>query len=244
MKKLMMLAAMLAMVLVAAAPAVAQTQTTEDVNLGACVQYLNQSADGDVIADNDSAQDVDQYQYAPGGEAQYSPGDDVGDVTVEDDEDPIIIIEDGPPFGNQGNSGLAEQIPVIIEGDEGDEVSDDDTTTVEGGAGGSQETDQYNEQTATATGPVLTAEQVQYCEQAIGDVVEAEAAEGEVVEAEDAAAAAAAASSGGSASAGASAGGSSSGAAQLPATGGFSLLTLGAGALLVTGGLVARRIVR
>jgi hypothetical protein len=50
-----------------------------------------------------------------------------------------------------------------------------------------------------------------------------------------------------SGSSGSSSGGSSSGGGTttvLPATGGASLLVLGAGALLVAGGLVARRIVR
>ena len=72
-----------------------------------------------------------------------------------------------------------------------------------------------------------------------GDVDEADA------EAAAAASAAASASAGASAGSGSGASaGSSSSAGELPATGGVSLLTLGAGALLVAGGLVARRIVR
>ena len=56
------------------------------------------------------------------------------------------------------------------------------------------------------------------------------------------------AKAGGSASAGGGGGGSASAASAaggaLPSTGGASLLALGAGALLVAGGLLARRIVR
>ena len=70
---------------------------------------------------------------------------------------------------------------------------------------------------------------------------------------DDAAAAAAAAAAAGEGSAAAaataaagsaSAASSASAAAELPETGGASLLALGAGALLVAGGLLARRIVR
>lgn len=49
---------------------------------------------------------------------------------------------------------------------------------------------------------------------------------------------------GGSTSGGGSDSSSASAAAELPATGGASLFALGAGALLVAGGLLARRIVR
>jgi LPXTG-motif cell wall-anchored protein len=51
-----------------------------------------------------------------------------------------------------------------------------------------------------------------------------------------------AAAAGGSAAGGSAAGGSAAGTSVLPDTGGASLFTLGAGALLVGGGLLARRI--
>ena len=71
-----------------------------------------------------------------------------------------------------------------------------------------------------------------------GDIVVGSVAAGTVVAGDDGSAAA-----GGSASA--AAGGSASAATEtLPETGGSSLLALGAGALLVAGGLLARRIVR
>ncbi len=58
------------------------------------------------------------------------------------------------------------------------------------------------------------------------------------------AAGAAGAAGGGAAAAAAAGAGGGGGGGQLPDTGGAALLTLGAGALLVAGGLLARRIVR
>ena len=82
-------------------------------------------------------------------------------------------------------------------------------------------------------------------EDAVGDVIIDE--NGTVIAYEDGSASASAAS-GGSASAaseGSAAAGSAAAATEtLPETGGASLLALGAGALLVAGGLLARRIVR
>ena len=57
-KKLILLGAMLAMALLVAAPAV-------------MAQTINQSNAGDVISANDATQEADQYQYAPGGDAQF-----------------------------------------------------------------------------------------------------------------------------------------------------------------------------
>jgi len=104
---------------------------------------------------------------------------------------------------------------------------------------------QYADQDA-AQYIVQNAALVQYCAQAVGDVTvdavaEEEAAAAAASGGEAAAAGGEAAAAGGEAAA---SGGSSSSSSSLPATGGISLLTLGAGALLVAGGLVARRIVR
>ncbi|HSL00647.1 MAG TPA: hypothetical protein VK869_09950 [Rubrobacteraceae bacterium] len=95
----------------------------------------------------------------------------------------------------------------------------------------------------------ITQEQVNAC---LGGVA---AGEDITVEGDDGTAAAAAAAggaaaggtaaAGGAAAGGAAAGGSAAAAGgALPETGGASLLALGAGALLVAGGLLARRIVR
>ncbi|HSK98807.1 MAG TPA: hypothetical protein VK869_00585, partial [Rubrobacteraceae bacterium] len=89
----------------------------------------------------------------------------------------------------------------------------------------------------------ITQEQVNAC-------LEGVAAGGDItVEGDDgtaaAAASASAAAAAGAAAGGAAAGGSAAAAGgALPETGGASLLALGAGALLVAGGLLARRIVR
>ena len=95
----------------------------------------------------------------------------------------------------------------------------------------------------------VSVEQVNACVEGVaaGDdiVVEDDMDHEDDAEAE---ASAEASASAGSSSGGSSSGGSSSGSAAssgtLPDTGGASLITLGAGALLVAGGLVARRIVR
>ena len=176
MKKLMMLAAMLAMVLVAAAPALAQDeeiigatdQSAESVQY--CLSFfddqdLEQNVSGD---ENETGAINNQQQYC--------------EQVIQNAQ-----ADDGSIAANLNDSEIAVDV-------------DED-----------------------------------------GDVDEADA------EAAAAASAAASASAGASAGSGSSAGssaGSSSSAGQLPATGGVSLLTLGAGALLVAGGLVARRIVR
>src|SRR5215204_2543570 len=80
MRKLMMLAAMVAMVLLlAAAPVMADTV----LRSGAVV---NQSNTGDQIAKNDADQDAtaSQYQYSPGGaggDVQFTAGNNLQDVS-------------------------------------------------------------------------------------------------------------------------------------------------------------------
>ena len=92
----------------------------------------------------------------------------------------------------------------------------------------------------------ITPELVNQCEQTIRQVTEAGKGEAKVGEAE--AKAGEGAGSGGGGGQPGSGGGSGGGARQLPATGGLSgmapLLGLGAGALLVTGGLLARKMIR
>lgn len=83
----------------------------------------------------------------------------------------------------------------------------------------------------------VSVETVQNCLQAGGDINVEQGATTTVTGAEESAAAAQYAE-GGAAAGGAAAGG------VLPETGGASLIALGAGALLVAGGLLARRIVR
>ena len=70
------------------------------------------------------------------------------------------------------------------------------------------------------------------------------AAGGDIVEGDDDGGDAEASAEASAEAGGESAGGEAASAGTLPDTGGASLITLGAGALLVAGGLVARRIVR
>ena len=80
MRKLMMLAAMVAMVMVlAAAPVMADTVLRS-------VAVVNQSNTGDQIAKNDADQDAtaSQYQYNPGGaggDVQFTAGNSLQDVS-------------------------------------------------------------------------------------------------------------------------------------------------------------------
>ena len=80
----MMLAAMLAMVLLVAAPAMAQT--TDDSIVEECAAVLNQINEGSQYAENTADQDLnqDQYQYNPGGaggDVQFTAGNNLQDVS-------------------------------------------------------------------------------------------------------------------------------------------------------------------
>ncbi len=68
MRKLMMLAAIVAMVMLLAATAMAQTSGDNNI-VQRGTATLNQQANGDQVASNDATQDADasQYQYNPGG---------------------------------------------------------------------------------------------------------------------------------------------------------------------------------
>ena len=136
----MMLAAMLAMVMLLAAPAMAQT--ADDSIVERCVATLNQANEGDVIAANESNQDAAQYQYAPGGDADAASDQDQYDVE----------------FGFDLQDDDADDFNVDLQYQD----ADIDAT---GGAGGTQDADQDADQDATATGATFDAEQAQYCSQ-------------------------------------------------------------------------------
>ncbi len=159
---------------------------------------------------------------------------------------------------------LAAAAPAFAQADGGDAVADDESTAI-GGNTNVQYVDcsqvqaalqgQYGDANAIGEEAVatvaseqgITQNQVNAClgevedvnqgEDNVGDVVVGDG--GTVVAVEDGSASAAA----GSASAASSASAAAT-TTTLPETGGASLLALGAGALLVAGGLVARRIVR
>jgi len=89
MRKLMMLAAMVAMVMVlAAAPVMADT-------LLRSVAVTNQVNTGDQIAENDADQDLNQSQY------QYNPGGAGGDVQFTAGNS----LQDVSQFGGDGGAG-------------------------------------------------------------------------------------------------------------------------------------------
>lgn len=92
----------------------------------------------------------------------------------------------------------------------------------------------------------ITQQQANACLGEGGNIGDVNVDGGTAAAGDDGSAAAAGSAAAGSAAAGSAAAGGASAAAagELPETGGASLLALGAGALLVAGGLVARRIVR
>lgn len=133
----MILAAMLAMALLVAAPAMAVTQSNE----------------GDVIANNESTQNTDQSQFAPGGDATYDPGD---ETTIETDDGLIIVLDDGYNDSKyrEIDNGFFLFDGVLI--DVGDDEEDNDVE-VTGGDGGTQEQNQHSDQNANATGATFKA---------------------------------------------------------------------------------------
>ena len=229
MKKLMMLAALLAMVLVAAAPALAQDVTFE--------------GDGDDNSQGDDAtnQTTESLQYCI---ALFGDQNAAVAQNVSSDDSEAAIASDG-------GGGAAE----------GEEDQEEGNQT---GAAISQEQAQYCDQVIqnaladdeSASVNVNDAEIDGVDNDEDGAVDEGDGSEASAAAAAAAAVAAsgsgsaaacagaAAGGSGAAAGAGAAAGGSAGSTGVLPATGGASLLALGAGALLVAGGLVARRIVR
>jgi hypothetical protein len=105
---------------------------------------------------------------------------------------------------------------------------------------------QYGDATAGDLGSAAAiAQELGISQEQVNACLEGVAAGGDIiVDDGGTAAASAAATAAAAASAGSTAAASSSSAAALPETGGASLIALGAGALLVAGGLLARRIVR
>ena len=184
----MILASMLAMVMLAASPALAQTQSSEQNASGTNINQLTQQCQnviGDInVAGGDNIA-VSQY----------------GDIAQENNTNVTVV---------QNCFQAAAQANINIE-------------DVEAPQAPAPDDDQYE-------APAPAPDDDQYEAPADDQYV---APEGD----DDAAAGAgAAAPAGGAAEGGA--------VAVLPDTGGASLFTLGAGALLVAGGLLARKIVR
>ena len=240
MRKVMLLAAMLAMVLVAAAPALAQDFEQEN-ELGTVSAEVNQAIGTQVIqAVNQQNQFVNQNASVnaaggAGGDVVDADGD--GDITFED-----RVFQGGGP---------GDRILDI----DGDGIAD--ATGGAGGAGGEVDVTQvaaqlgisveavnaclFNFATVTAT---RTATVKTVTPEAKKKVVWIEGKKFWVVAGKTVTATATATPtttvkvvSGGG-------GGGTAAPATLPETGGASLLALGAGALLVGGGLLARRIAR
>jgi len=196
----MLMASMLAMVLLAASPVMAQEQTADQDNAQAG------AVDGSGSVVNNAANIVQQCQT---GDQYIVDGDGNVQVSAVQCNQIINLVQ----AGEDAKQAVAQVIGV-----------EQDTTGV-----------QYGDDEAPA-GEAPAGEAPAPGVDDDGDGVVDE--EGETVapagEADDAEAAAAAEA--GDAEAGA--------VAVLPDTGGASLFTLGAGALLVAGGLLARRIVR
>ena len=184
----MLLAAILAMVLAAAAPAFAQaTATTDD-----------------------------------SGEAQYEQGQQNDQNTVVQDSICVNVEQAAANQYEAGDQAAAAESGDLI----GDTNSAANASNI-----------------ANALG--ISTAQVNACLNQI-DVESASASASAPVDHASAGSASAPAGGGGGGGGGTAAAGSASAAAggELPSTGGSSLLALGAGALLVAGGLLARRIVR
>jgi LPXTG-motif cell wall-anchored protein len=116
------------------------------------------------------------------------------------------------------------QVAAALQGQYGDAVADDEAVA------------------AVASEQGITVNQANACLGEIEDLNQGGEDAGDIVVGSAAAGGSAAAAAGSAAAGGSAA--AASAPAELPETGGASLLALGAGALLVAGGLVARRIVR
>jgi LPXTG-motif cell wall-anchored protein len=148
-----------------------------------------------------------------------------------------VAVDDSVAQGGDVQYVDCSQVQAALQGQYGDAVADDEAVA------------------AVASEQGITQNQVNACLGEVSDVNQGNDNVGDVVEDDDAtaaaaaeadasAAAAAAAGSAAAAGGGSAAAAAASAPAELPETGGASLLALGAGALLVAGGLVARRIVR
>ncbi len=193
MRKFVLLAAMLAMVLAVAAPALAQQGGDQySVNVANAVNDCDQYFEQNQVAvqENDIDQEADQYAAA----AQILTA--VNDNVYVDDGDVIAEVA-GAQYQTQVGNVAA---PVQAVNQEGAAAQ---YCTAIANAFTIQYQNNVTEETTTGGTPT-----------------------------------------GGTSGGGSSGGGTTSGGGALPATGVFSLLALGAGALLVGGGLVARRVIR
>ena len=201
-----MLAAMLAMMMVAAAPAIAQSTTgdTEGTNGGGDQyaggdQYDTTVSDNTVVTQTQAAEltqdcrtivTVNNTGTATGGD-QYS---------TEGDNNQTVQVNFGDTTVNVTGAQCEQVLNQV-------QAGEDAATAVATAVGGTPVASaDVNEDTTAGQG---------------ADTEEATAAEGATATADD-----------------------SDSLSVLPDTGGISFLTLGAGALLVAGGLLARRIVR
>lgn len=231
MRKLMLMASMLAMVLLAASPAMAQATggaggDASDDSIG--------GAGGDATnAEYNLCQnivnDITVGQY---NDADQTAGDDTANVNVDGDDNAVQLSQDEAQAIAQENNTTIE----IVQ-----QCAQDESAAINGANGDDGED-------AVDVGPAAEDNNGD----GVVDVADDVNDDGVVGEADTEAASASATAEGGDAAASAeggdaaaSAGGAEAGAVSvLPDTGGASLFTLGAGALLVAGGLLARRIVR
>ncbi|QIN79241.1 hypothetical protein GBA65_12750 [Rubrobacter marinus] len=203
MKKLMMLAAMLAMALVAAAPALAQDAVIEGDDESSTDETSVEAGQYSQVAVNDCEQVLDQVAY------QYNAP--VADVSGDENE-----------VAQGGNGVDAEQVQYcvnLLQGgfNEADVDEDDDGVVEEGeGAAAAAAAAASASSGEESSGEESSSEESSSSEEESSSESSEEESSGEEEESSE----------------------------ELPETGGFGLLTLGAGALLVAGGVVARRIVR
>lgn len=258
MRKVMLLASMLAMVMLAASPALAQTGGSggdaADDSIGGAggdatdnstsAQYsaqLCQNIIGDIVVANENT----AAQY--GGDdaaSQYVDGD-ANDLSLSQDEAQAIAQE------NNTTINIVQQCFQQNQQAQGEDISQAQAGAQQGTAGGTQgdvagDTNGdgvvTQEDDVNGDGVVDTADDIN------GDGIVNEGDAAAVADAGDAAATADAGDAAATAEAGDAAATADAGdegaVAVLPDTGGASLFTLAAGALLVAGGLLARRIVR
>jgi LPXTG-motif cell wall-anchored protein len=213
MRKVMLLAAMLAMVLAAAAPAFGQATAVEygdddeSVNTAICnnvadvaVQQYNAGDQNAASVEGDASNIANELGISVN---QVNECFNAGFVGVDDGFDKTVTATAAPNVDDDGDGAVDEGV---------------DTETVVA-------TEEGDTETVVATANAVDDDEDGAVDES-GEVV--------VVEGDDE----------GSASAAAEESATAAAAGELPETGGASVLALGAGALLVIGGLVARRIVR
>ena len=207
----MIMASMLAMVMLAASPALAQTQSSEQNAQGNNINQLSQQCQN-VIGDiNVEGGD----QTATGGD-QYAAGE--GNVNAQEiAQEQNITVNVAQTCINQAAQANvdieAPAAPAPAPDDDQYEAPAPDDDQYEAPADDQYVAPEGDDDAAAGAGAAAPAGDDAAAAPAEGDAAEGDAAEGGAV-------------------------------AVLPDTGGASLFTLGAGALLVAGGLLARKIVR